>query len=145
MVSPQLATRWSHTYNQYDWPYICMEGTTDNGQKHIDTCDSCQCNKLLNKKAYDKITLVPALQNKDPWKKVHLDCCSPWKICFHNPETGTIFTFDIHLLSMVNACTEWIEFSCIKTASSTATANAFDKNWLCWYPRPKECGHNNGN
>jgi hypothetical protein len=31
----------------------------------------------------------------------------------------------------------------IKLASSITTATAFDNNWLFWYLRPKECGHDN--
>jgi hypothetical protein len=56
-----------------------------------------------------------------------------------------ISTVDINLLSMVATYTEWSKFSCIKTAESIANATAFDKNWLCCYLQPKECGHNNGN
>jgi hypothetical protein len=45
---------------------------------------------------------------------------------------------------MVDVCNGWPEFARINSASSIATAKAFDKIWLCRYPRPLECGHDNG-
>jgi hypothetical protein len=66
-------------------------------------------------------------------------------ICYQNKDTGKILTFEIHLLSMVDACTRWSKFAQIKLASSITTATAFSKNWLCQYLQSKECGHNNSN
>jgi hypothetical protein len=51
----------------------------------------------------------------------------------------------VHILAIVDACTKWTEFVRIESASSIATAKAFDKEWLCRYPRPSECCHDNGN
>ena len=113
-------------------------------EKHVASCDSCQCNKQSNKKPYGKIPLTPALRNKGPWEKVQVDCCGPWTIRYKNEVTGRISNFSIHLLSMVDVCNGWPEFARIPSANSIATSKAFDKNWLCWYPCPKECGHDNG-
>ena len=85
------------------------------------------------------------LRNKQPWEKVQVDCCGPWKICYNNQLTGRICTFEIHLLSMVDICNGWPEFARINMANSIATAKAFGENWLCRYPRTQECGHDNGN
>ena len=114
-------------------------------EKHVATCDSCQRNKQSNKKQYGKLPLVSALRNKNPWERVHVDCGGPWKIRFTKGETGTITSFDVHLLAIVDACTKWTEFVRIDSASSIATAKAFDREWLCRYPRPSECCHDNGN
>ncbi len=103
-------------------------------EKHMKTCDNCQCNINTNKKAYGKILLTSALRNKNQWETVHLDCCGPWTIRYHNKDTRKILTFKIHLLSIAKACTGWNEFSQIKTASLIVTATAFDKNCLCRYP-----------
>ena len=97
-----------------------------------------------NKKLHGKIPLNPALRGKNPWDKVQVDCCGPWTIRYHNEVTGKISSFQIHLLSMVDVCNGWPEFARINSANSIATAKAFDKNWLCRYPRPLECGHDNG-
>ena len=55
-----------------------------------------------------------------------------------------IIKFQVHLFSMVDACTSWTEFARIPSASSITTAKAFDQNWLCRYPRQLKCVHNNG-
>ena len=59
-------------------------------------------------------------------------------------EMGEKKEVEIHLLSMVDACTGWSEFVRIDTASSIATAAGLDKNWLCRYPRPHKVVHDNG-
>ena len=124
---------------------LTWKGLSTMVEKHISTCDSCQQNKRTNKKAYGKIPLTSALRDKQPWEVVHVDCCGPWKIRWHDDKSGRIHSFEIHLLSMVDACTAWSEFCHIKMASSLATSSGFDKNWLCRYPRPRKVVHNNGN
>jgi hypothetical protein len=51
-------------------------------ENHIETWNSCQHNKQSNKKAYGKMPLVSALQNKDPWQMVHLIAAVPEKFAF---------------------------------------------------------------
>ena len=115
------------------------KGLSTKVEKHILTCDSCQRN------AYGKIPLTSALRDKQPWEVVHVDCCGPWKIRWHDDESGRMHSFEIHLLSMFDACTAWSKFCRIKTALSLATSSGFDKNWLCRYPRPRKVIHDNGN
>jgi hypothetical protein len=52
--------------------------------------------------------------------------------------------YNIHVLTMVDACTNWTELSLIPTANSKTVAKQFDINWLCRYPRPTEVGYDNG-
>jgi hypothetical protein len=59
-------------------------------------------------------------------------------------DDGRVSEFSIHLFSMVDACTSWSKFARIPTAALITTAKAFDKNWLCRYPRPKQVIHDNG-
>ena len=112
---------------------------------HVDTCDSCQRNKHTNKKAYEKLPLVLALRNKEPRQTVHIDCGGPWTIRYVNNKTGRIVLFEVHVLGMVNASTNWCEVARITTASSIATAKASNRQWLSCYSCPLECAHNNGN
>jgi hypothetical protein len=49
------------------------------------------------------------LRNKEPWQTVHVDCGGPWKIRFECEETKKILTFDIHVIGMVDASTNWCE------------------------------------
>ncbi len=78
-------------------------------KNHVDTCDSCQRNKHTNKKAYGKLPLVPALRNKEPWQTVHVDCGGPRTIRYVDNETGQIVLFEVHVLGMVDAGTNWCE------------------------------------
>ena len=107
-------------------------------KKHILTCASCQRNKCMNKKVYGKIPLTSALRDKQPWEVVHINCCGPWKIRWHDDESGRMHSFEIHLLSMVDACTAWSKFCRIKMESALATSSGFDRKWLCRYPRPRK-------
>jgi hypothetical protein len=113
-------------------------------EQHILSCDECQRNKNTNKRSYGHIPLTPALRDKDPWEVVHVDCCGPWKIKWFNEETGETKTFDIYLMSMVDACTGWSEFARIDTAASLVVSKIFDREWLCRYARPRKVVHDNG-
>jgi hypothetical protein len=44
----------------------------------------------------------------------------------------------------LDACTRWSKFVRILSALSIDTAKAFDKNWLCHYPRPRKVIHDKG-
>ncbi len=123
----------------FDW-----KGLRPMVEKYVNSCDSCQRNKMTTKKSYGKILLVPALRNKDPWEVVHIDCCGPWKVKWRDSETNEKKEIEIHLLSIVDACTGWSEFVQIDTASSNATAAGLYKNWLCRYPWPHKAVHDNG-
>ena len=46
---------------------------------------------------------------------------------------------------MVDAGTGLVELALIPTANSNSCATPFHKQWLCSYPRPMECEHDNGN
>jgi hypothetical protein len=47
-----------------------LKGMQTMVEKHFTSWDSCQCNKLSNKKPHGKIPLNPVLCNKNPWDKV---------------------------------------------------------------------------
>ncbi len=79
-------------------------------EKYVNSCDSCQRNKTTNKKPYGKIPLVPALCDKNPWEVIHIDCCGPWKVKWHDSETREKKSIEIHLLSILDECTGWSEF-----------------------------------
>ena len=80
-----------------------------------------------HKKACRKLPLVPDLRNKEPWQTVHVDCGGPWTIRYVNNETGKIVSFEVHVLGMVDADTNWCEVARITTASSIVAAKAFNQ------------------
>jgi hypothetical protein len=55
-------TRTTNLFGQtFAWKELCMMV-----EKHVMTCDNCQCNKNTNKKAYVKILRTSALCDKNP-------------------------------------------------------------------------------
>lgn len=130
---------------------VCLEELTQL-LKYLDGQDStrryrhtCQCFKMTNKWAYGKLPLNPHQRNKMPWKKVQHDCHGPRTIKNKNGMTNMVIKFEIWLLSMVDLGSSWSKLAWIATALATAMEITFDKQWLCRYPHPKVCNHNNGN
>jgi hypothetical protein len=113
-------------------------------EEHIRTCDQCQRHKIVGKPNYGILPLVPALRDKKPFEKVHVDCAGPWTIKLNDGPRTANSKYEIFVLTMVDACTNWAEFALIPTASSRTVAIQFDINWLCRYPRPTEVGYDNG-
>jgi hypothetical protein len=112
-------------------------------EEFVKTCDECQRHKIVGKPKYGHLPLVPALRNKEPWEKVMVDSAGPWTVRI---DTGLkVVEVKIHVMSMVDSCTNWVELALIPTENSFDCAKQFDINWLCRYPRPSECGHDNGN
>ena len=50
----------------------------------------------------------------------------------------------IQALTMVDKVTNWPEVAAVKTKSSLEVSQVFDQEWLCRYPRPYRCIHDNG-
>ncbi|KAL7463900.1 hypothetical protein ACHAXS_004253 [Conticribra weissflogii] len=100
----------------------------------VRSCDICQRYKITGKKNYGKIPLTPALQDKEPWEVVHIDCTGPWDIQYENDITGEIQNQKLDLLTISDACLGWVEFLVMKNKTAKHTAHLFDINWLCRYP-----------
>ena len=113
-------------------------------EDHVKSCNECQRHKIVGKPNYGLLPLVPALCNKDPFKKVHVDCAGAWTVRIEEEIIKKEIEYKIHILLMVDACTNWCELALIPTANSKTCAAQFDTNWLCRYPRPTEVGHDNG-
>ena len=111
--------------------------------EHCRSCNTCQKYKLGGKNNHGLIPLTQALRDKDPWEKIVADCAGPWTIRL-KVENGDIVKFSIHICSMMDACTGWVELATITSASSAKIASAVEKNWFFSKPRPRVCGHDNG-
>jgi hypothetical protein len=49
-------------------------------EAHIKSYDQCQRHKVTGKPNYGLLPVVPALRDRDPFEKVHVDCASPWTV-----------------------------------------------------------------
>ncbi|KAL7465162.1 hypothetical protein ACHAXS_005488 [Conticribra weissflogii] len=119
-------------------------GSRNAVEKLVRTCDTCQRNKIIGKKAYGKIPLTPALRDKEPWQVVHIDCTGPWDILYKSDITNKTITYKLNLLTITDACLGWTEFAVTKNKTAQHTAHLFNINWLCQYPCPQKVVYDNG-
>ena len=110
----------------------------------IKHCEECQRYKITGKRQYGILPLTPALRDTKPWEVVHVDCCGPWNVKYEDLLTATVVQQKIQLLTMVDACLGWPEFAVIHNMTAKHIAHAFDRSWLCRYPRPSKCIYDNG-
>ena len=67
-----------------------------------------------------------------------VDCAGPWTV---RVDTGLkVVETKIHVMSIVDS---WVELALIPTENSFDCAKQYNINWLCRYPRPAECCHDN--
>jgi hypothetical protein len=94
-------------------------------EEFVKTCDECQRHKIISKPKYGHLRLVPALCNKEPWEKVMVDTAGPWTVridtCLKVVETM------IHVMSMVDSCTNWPELALVLTKNSVDCAKVRPK------------------
>ncbi len=113
-------------------------------EETVKYCEEWICYKIMGKNKYEHIPPTPALCNKEPWEVIHLDCTGPWTIWVQNEITNEVFKMDINLLTMINACTGWVEFATMLKKTAIHTAKLFNKHWLCHYPCPCTSVFDNG-
>ena len=85
------------------------------------------------------------MRNRNQWEKIQADCAGPWTIRVENKINSKITEFKIPILSIVDVATNWPEFVLIGTAISKEVSMGLDMNWLCGYPKPAKCGHDDEN
>eukprot|EP00804_Cyclotella_cryptica_P005306 CCRYP_015788-RA/>CCRYP_015788-RA protein AED:0.17 eAED:0.18 QI:0/0/0/1/1/1/2/0/513 len=91
-------------------------------EEHVRTCNQCQHHKIVGKPNYSILPLVPALQDKKPFEKVHVDCAGPWTVKINDEPMTAESNYEIFVLTMVDACTNWDELALVPTASSQVVA-----------------------
>jgi hypothetical protein len=110
------------------------KGMRTHVEAFIKSCDECQRHKIVGKPQYGILPLVPALKAKMPFKKVHVDCAAPLTVRVGSKASHDKIEYQIHVMSMVDAGSGWLELALIPTANSKSCAMQFDKQWLCHYP-----------
>jgi hypothetical protein len=76
----------------------------------------------------------------NPWGTVCVELTGPYIV---TDKHDTKFTSQA--LTICDPETGWLEIAEIRDKSSEGTAKILDQTWLCTYPRPKRCIHENGN
>jgi hypothetical protein len=83
--------------------------------------------------------------------EVHLDLIGPWIILQRPSKSPKLSaTSDVKqplqvlALTMINPSTNLLELIVVLDKESRTVAHAFDRSWLCCYPRPLICLHDKG-
>ena len=108
------------------WPH--METTID---KFVRKCIKCKRSKLHGgKQAYG---LLPPRTNRtvNPFDIVHVDLIGPYGDGYYG-------------ITMIDQATRWLEVAVQPNKESLTTAESFDREWLCRYPRPRQVVHDQG-
>lgn len=131
LVHPGI-TRTKETIRQHmTWP-----GLSNDVEKYVKTCSICQKNKRQKKK-YGKL---PAKQAEVfPWKTVCVDLIGRYTIKTKDRKKVSLLA-----MTMIDPATGWLEIAILDDKKADTAARNFDQSWLCRYPRPKACIHDNG-
>jgi Integrase core domain. len=84
--------------------------------------------------------LTPKDPELDPCHQaVQVDLVGPWEFNF-----GPHFSLTVDALSAIDPFSGFIELSKLRNKTSVHVATAFHNIWLCCYPTPAACIHDNG-
>jgi hypothetical protein len=105
-------------------------------EKFVRTCDTCQKVKPYHPR--DGL-LPPKDPELDPWHQVQVDLVGPWQFDF-----GPRFKITVEAVSAIDPFTGLLELGKIRNKTSAHVATVFYNIWLCRYPTPTACLHDNG-
>ena len=115
--------------------HLIWPGLHNDVDTYIMSCNACQLYKGQRKK-YGHLPVKDI--EIDPWKTVCVDLIGPYTI------RTTRGVQSLHAMTMFDPATSWFEVAEIPNKKAITCANIFENNWLCRYPRPKQCIFDNG-
>ena len=127
-----------HTLKQH-FHWQSLSSDVENIVRNCTTC-------AHYKKSTKHYGLVPTkIHSSVPWETVCVDLAGPWTI----PQQPTAAqskstTKELLVLTIMDLATTFIEMIAIPNKSSLLVSQAFDRIWLCRYPRPLYCIHDSG-
>jgi hypothetical protein len=96
------------------------------------------------RKKYGHVPSQDKQQIANPWHSLAIDTIGPWIILqlphslkFQEPTTLQAFT-------IIDLNTHFMEIAALKNKESITITHTFDQVWLCRYPCPVDCLHDNG-
>jgi transposase InsO family protein len=128
-----------HTISQhFTWPSLRTQ--VENFVKH---CNTCQHYKAQRKK-YGHVSVPDKQQIANPWHSIAVDTIGPWIIpqSPHSSKSKEPMTLQAH--TIIDLSTHFMEIVALKNKESITIAHSLDQVWLCRYPRPVDCLHDNG-
>ncbi|KAJ0391230.1 hypothetical protein P43SY_008411 [Pythium insidiosum] len=112
-------------------PTFYWPGMEASIKQHTSKCITCKRAKLKGgRQAYAQVPLR-TMKHVDPWDVVHVDLIGPY-------DDGH------YAITMIDHATRWLEIGIQPDKRSVTTAECFDREWLCRYPRPLQVIHDLG-
>ncbi|OWZ03089.1 Pol Polyprotein [Phytophthora megakarya] len=108
------------------WP--SMETTI---AKFIKKCVTCKRSKIHGGKQGYGLLPTRTMKNVNPFDIVHVDLIGPYEGNFYG-------------ITIIDQATRWLEVAILPDKESLTTAESFDREWLCRYPRPQKVVHDKG-
>jgi Reverse transcriptase (RNA-dependent DNA polymerase)./Integrase core domain. len=102
----------------------------------VSKCDVCQ----RTKRSTTRDGLLPLKDPElDPWYQVQVDLIGPWEV-----NLGPGMKLSIRAFSAIDPFIGLCELSPIKNPTCAHVGTIFHNCWLCRYPTPTRCVHDNG-
>jgi hypothetical protein len=102
----------------------------------VKRCDTCQ----RTKSSSARDGLLPLKDPElDPWYQVQVDLIGPWQV-----DLGSGTHISIRALSTIDPFIGLCELAPIRNTSCAHVGTVFHNSWLCHYPTPIRCIHDNG-
>ena len=103
----------------------------------VRSCEVCQKMKRdSSTQQYGE--LAPREVSAIPWQTIMVDTIGPWSIRLHGQ------TIKYIALTTIDPVTNLLEIQRMPNKTAEAAKRAFELSWLCRYPRPLTCVHDNG-
>lgn len=103
-------------------------------------CPTCQKYKR-QKKSYGQLPVKQ--HDPHPWHTVAVDLIGPWTVPQPKDDAKSQ-SIELLALTIIDPSTNYLNIVALPNKESRTVAEAFDQAWLCCYPRPLECIHDNG-
>jgi transposase InsO family protein len=120
-----------------------------NVKQFVQTCQTCQHYKQQRKNYGHLPTKIQC--DIKPWNEVHVDLIGPWIIPQRPSKSPKLSAkpdvkqpLQVLALTMIDLSTNLLELIVVSDKESRTVARAFDRSWLCRYPRPLICLHDKG-
>jgi len=102
----------------------------------VRSCHICQTMKRDGNRQHGE--LAPREAIGIPWQEIHVDTIGPWSMRINGQNVKYI------ALTVIDPVTNLLEISPMHSKTAAVAKRALEQCWLCRYPRPSICVHDNG-
>jgi hypothetical protein len=111
----------------------------ENFVKHCNTCQHYKAQRIK----YGHVPVPDKQQNANPWHLIAVDTIRPWIIPESPHSSKSKEPTPLQALTIIDLNTHFMEIAALKNKESITVACSLDQVWLCHYPRPVDCLHDN--